>query len=263
MALFRRKSHVCYENGVATSTGRESRTIDQAMAELADVVEGTTDGRSRLSFRRDGRKLTVVPQSDAMLVLHIPASSAIVLSLRLPRTPGHGLEPQAERDGVPICWRSDGQFSPATWLQKDRNRDALKAVPLSDSEYLYAYRNGLDMRMRPRAGRDLLNRIDAALNVLRVLPPEAAAPTFKSSAVPEELRPLRALALKWGIADDEDRSTAVGEATRAQLVRLVAKVEPLLPAIDAYLQQDDTSEEALMLGDLAQAAAEARFHIQI
>jgi len=67
--------------------------------------------------------------------------------------------------------------------------------------------------------------------------------------------------LHWGLSDDVGRGGLTAAATDEELEVLVQMVNPLYPAINAYLNKTGNAEHALPYGDLAQAAMEARFEL--
>jgi hypothetical protein len=256
MGLFRRRK-------TAQSSRSKAVSAVQAVQELAALIGGTPDAEAALVFRRSGRRFTLLPQSELALVLSADVSSAICLSVRDAGLYGASMVRKAQVAGRPIYWNEDERFSPRVWLENSAHLRALEAVTVHPGEYLCIYRNGIMLSLRAVGGQALLERVQALENLARLLPPDIVeGRAFKRAAVPAPLRPLRATALKWGLSDDSEREEALARATRAQLTRLVAKVDPLLPAIDALLDTDDSSEEACMLGDLAQAVLEAKDILQ-
>ncbi len=78
---------------------------------------------------------------------------------------------------------------------------------------------------------------------------------------PNELRAVWPLILRWGESDDVDRGDLTDGASDEDLQSLVEAVNPLFPAINAYLDATGDVEHAVPYGDLAQAAMEARFEL--
>src|SRR3954454_1894466 len=128
MAVFGRKAKAEAASAAPGSTSSQASDAQQALIDLAPLVAGSLDERSRLTFKRSGHKMTVVPQRDNTVVLHVPLSSAIVFSLRLPTVPAHGMEPRSDVHGMPIAWLADGQFAPSSWIADQANLDALAAI---------------------------------------------------------------------------------------------------------------------------------------
>ena len=82
--------------------------------------------------------------------------------------------------------------------------------------------------------------------------------------MPGTFRPLTCLIEKWGVADDDDRSSLIENADRAELKTLVAKVEPFFDSINIYLDSfgDKALDDgAMALGRLAEAAQEAKIFL--
>ena len=78
---------------------------------------------------------------------------------------------------------------------------------------------------------------------------------------PEALKQAWPLVLRWGESDDAVRSDLVELASDEELDDLINAVNPLYPAINAYLDQTGDAPHAVPYGDLAQAAMEARFEV--
>ena len=108
---------------------------------------------------------------------------------------------------------------------------------------------------QPNIGR-VTTIIDAVIDIMPHEP--RAGDAFDN--LPEALRPLAPLLVKWAIDDDNERTGKLRRCTRSSLQRLVDTVVPLLPAIDNFLDSFgmNPSEEACALGSLAQAALEAQ-----
>lgn len=78
---------------------------------------------------------------------------------------------------------------------------------------------------------------------------------------PAELKAVWPLVLRWGESDDVGRGGVTDAASDEDLSALVEAINPLFPAINAYLDATGDAERAVPYGDLAQAAMEARFEI--
>lgn len=78
---------------------------------------------------------------------------------------------------------------------------------------------------------------------------------------PDSLKAVWDLVLRWGESDDVGRGDLTTGATDEELKALVKAVDPLYPAISAYLDETGDAEHAVPFGDLAQAAMEARFEL--
>lgn len=86
-------------------------------------------------------------------------------------------------------------------------------------------------------------------------------PPSPPTDAPESLKILWPLVLRWGASDGLERGQLVGNASDAELRHLVDAVDPEFPAINAYLDETGDAEHAVVFGDLAQAAMEARFEL--
>jgi hypothetical protein len=78
---------------------------------------------------------------------------------------------------------------------------------------------------------------------------------------PEELKAVWGLVLRWAASDDVERGSLTDAASNEDLSALAGAIEPLLPAINAYLDATGDAERAVPYGDLAQAAIEARLEL--
>ncbi len=86
-------------------------------------------------------------------------------------------------------------------------------------------------------------------------------PSQPPQDAPDDLKAVWSLVLRWGGSDDVERGGVTGAASDQELSALVEAVDPLFPAINAYLDVTGDAERAVPYGDLAQAAMEARFEL--
>jgi hypothetical protein len=80
------------------------------------------------------------------------------------------------------------------------------------------------------------------------------------SRLPPDLQPLAPLIRKWAVGDDEERSARLAAASDDDLKELRDAPEGHWDAINAYLDENITSDEpyeAIVLDYLSQAAMEA------
>ncbi|ATP55248.1 hypothetical protein CPT03_01605 [Pedobacter ginsengisoli] len=77
--------------------------------------------------------------------------------------------------------------------------------------------------------------------------------------IPTELRVLVPLLNKWCISDDVERARLLEKTSKNKKEELMNTVNPLLPKINTFLDSfgdDPLSDEAILLGDLAQLVCE-------
>ncbi len=97
--------------------------------------------------------------------------------------------------------------------------------------------------------------------ITRYMPHEAGCPGLRDFPdLPDSLRPLLHLLDKWAISDDEERYSKLRRSAEPTRRKLVSQVVPLLPIINAYLDNFGKCppEDVCLFGDLAQAAVEAQ-----
>jgi hypothetical protein len=78
--------------------------------------------------------------------------------------------------------------------------------------------------------------------------------------LPSEFDDLKPLIRRWGIGDDLKRAAAQEAASTDELEELWNAVRPRFPEINEYLDEND-SDEAHLLGNLAEGAMEASFEL--
>jgi hypothetical protein len=85
--------------------------------------------------------------------------------------------------------------------------------------------------------------------------------------LPDELRPLATLILRYAVSDDVLRGDRLGEATDDELRELAAAANPHWDAINAYLDDNlsppgPRQDVAVALDSFAQAALEAALELK-
>jgi len=86
-------------------------------------------------------------------------------------------------------------------------------------------------------------------------------PSDPPDDAPRELKDVWPLVCSWAESDDVGRGRLVDSARDEELRALVDAVNPLYPAINAYLDETGDAERAVPYGDLAQAAMEAQLEL--
>lgn len=148
------------------------------------------------------------------------------------------------------------------WLSG--NESQLRALALTTDERMEVFADGLSVTLRPaHATPDFVHRLIALAESLPRESPEEASEeaSAKTQLLPENLRPLAKWLDRWAIGDDVQRGEAIRTASSKELLKLCHRVEPLLPAINDYLQglgDLPHPEAAVNLMWLAETVAEIR-----
>lgn len=139
--------------------------------------------------------------------------------------------------------------------QSDIFLRTLANLDLSQRESLNFYKNALVYYSRVTSAKVFLDRSRALCHFVEGI----ASSERAASAVilPKLFSDLNDCAQQWAISDDTRREEAIESATSETLERLVARVGPRLPSINAYLDTHSGEEEAA-LGNLAETVAEAQ-----
>lgn len=149
--------------------------------------------------------------------------------------------------------------SVAAWLQVREHAALVTALHLAADESLHVARNGLYLVGRPsRASMQTIEQLCDLAEVLRTAsdPELIDGLTFDPEKVPVNLRALEPLARRFAVGDDELRTELLADATPHEREQLSQRVTPLLSRIDAFLDTSGESDEAILLGRLAEAACE-------
>ena len=89
---------------------------------------------------------------------------------------------------------------------------------------------------------------------------------LRPARLPERLRHLASFMPQWAIGDDVVRAEKREQASAAELRELVEAVSPHWDEINAYLdaahEETPVPDEAILLGYLAECAAEAQFDVE-
>ena len=146
------------------------------------------------------------------------------------------------------------------WIKDPRHAHQVAHLELRQREQVQIFRNGVTAKIGPhRATAALVERLIA---FARSLPPEAPEEVLEGVAtLPPALQPLSSFFASWAIGDDAERQDRVSRASQRRLQSVRSAVEPLLSAIDAYLEEcagSTLSPAAIRLGQLAELVAELR-----
>ena len=138
----------------------------------------------------------------------------------------------------------------------------IRSLDLSERDSVHFARGALSLYCLAELRVDLDEIIDTAAELLDQVEVVRSEPEARE--LPGTFRPLTCLIEKWGVADDDDRSSLIENADRAELKTLVAKVEPFFDSINIYLDSfgDKALDDgAMALGRLAEAAQEAKIFL--
>jgi hypothetical protein len=156
------------------------------------------------------------------------------------------------------------------WLSGRHHVEAMNRLNCSKHEPLYVYKNALVLLAVPeRTSAGLLESLVHFADSLP-RPPSTARPeghltidglTLGPELLPEDLRKLLPHVERWAVGDDIERHERLVHAKRGELAKLLREVGPMLIRIDEYLDSFGSGQlpdEAVLLGELAQAVAELR-----
>jgi hypothetical protein len=191
-------------------------------------------------------------------MLEAPASSSIVFAGGAP-----GLMtrlPLVGRVGAPIFAADSDRFDPRDWLADEGHSSLVNALPLTDGRQLDVARNRVVWHGWARDLDANSPVIDHLTSLLDALPREPPVHRTITEVLPAGLAALLPLIDKWALSDDDARVHRIGRASSASLSALWSTISPHLGAIDRFIEAAGASraEDAALLGDLAQAAHEAR-----
>ncbi len=225
---------------------------------MAPGADGWVTYQIELLIRRGGLSVTVSGSENSVQIA-IKRDTSIVLSVGRPGW--FAKVPISNLGRVTMFGPDTEMFSPMAWLSDQAHVALLAALPLRDGSCLEIVRNATTWTGPPvDLGADPNDVIDALTAVATSLPPGASDEPKVSGPLPAALEPLRQLAPSWAISDDAERSARVSKAHTRTLLTLWSMVGPVLSEVDAFITTAEPSRvgDAAVLGDLAQAALEAR-----
>ncbi len=154
----------------------------------------------------------------------------------------------------------------AQWLAAADNAALIDALDMARKEALLVCGNAVGFLGSVK--RDRQQMIDTLFAIAdrlpRPAPPDDGVPRvdglpFDAAQLPIDLRPLADQVVWWSVGDDEARARRLNDASSDERRDLVRVVSPLLPRINDYLDSFGDaalSNEAVLVGNLAEAAAE-------
>lgn len=192
---------------------------------------------------------------DTQVSFSLNAPDRVCLLNRPLRTPLAGLS-------CPVFVAGPSAQATTAWLQASENVVLLSRFRLSPAESLQVYRNAVVLigeveraneqtiamvcdvadRVRDRADDDVIDGLP-----------------FVVDKLPPDLQSLSPLVRRFAVGDDAIRGDLMSEASEVERAELRAQVEPLLPRINAFLDsfgKRPLSNEAMLIGRLAEAVVE-------
>ena len=192
----------------------------------------------------------------------MPFDTAIAFSVNLPDQVMRYFEPVNRAfPGLTLPVFSSEGYSGAVaaWLQVREHAALVTALHLAADESLHVARNGLYLVGYPsRVSVQTVEQLCDLAEALRTAsdPELIDGLTFDPEQVPADLRALEPLVRRFAVGDDELRTELLADATPDEREQLSQRVTPLLSRIDAFLDTSGESDEAILLGRLAEAACE-------
>lgn len=151
-----------------------------------------------------------------------------------------------------------------TWLRQPENVSLVSELNLKAGESLQVYRNAVVLIGRAeRASRDAVLSLCRLAERLRDREVSGFVDglAFSPKALPRDLRHLEDLIRRFATGDDVFRDELLASASPEELEELRTRVDPLLPAINKFLDSFGgraLSTEATLLARLAEAVDELR-----
>jgi hypothetical protein len=133
---------------------------------------------------------------------------------------------------------------------------------LQEGESLYFTRGEIGFYLKQPTADRVSRVIDRAVDLAGKI--EIAEQKPNLSLLPVQFQPLIPLMQRWAVSDDSDRNDLLEAAPVPVLRALIGEVEPYFGAIDSYLdsfREEPSTEQAAMLGRLAECALEAKRHL--
>lgn len=138
----------------------------------------------------------------------------------------------------------------------------LRRISLSETESIFLYNNYVFFFLA--AERDIVSELDGIIDLINAnnnIFKRQSIRSISSKGVPESLKPLIPLLKKYSISDDAEREQLIMEMKQKEKVKLINSVQPFFEEINAYLdsfKENPLSEEAILIGDLAQLVSELK-----
>ncbi len=202
--------------------------------------------------------------------IDVAAASGIVFVAGKPDSIVGASQPAGVAAGVKIFVSS--RYLPTAWLSQPEHSAVVAALGLGANEQLLVAGNVTSLIVEPRGIDADWERLGDLLRLVAVLPPEDPplgmgelidGMRFDAAVVTAALHQLLPMLRKWATGDDTARSDRITEASSADLRELVAAVTGELHRIDALIGStgEPLSDEAVLLGRLAEAAIEAQHEL--
>ncbi|MBS1663405.1 MAG: hypothetical protein JST68_20350 [Bacteroidetes bacterium] len=159
----------------------------------------------------------------------------------------------------PVYYRSKNKEIVMKCMEKIKK--PMARLALQKGEGVFLFKGAVELVLNPE--RSILPELAIASSLAQIL--ERHFPQrqeeIDASKIPARLQPLVPFLGEWAISDDQEREEKVGAATKAQLKKLVATVNPLFGEINAWLdsfKKKSMTNEATLVGNLAELVAELK-----
>lgn len=194
-------------------------------------------------FAQDGRRLTV-RASNSRFWIETRTDTALLFSVG---TPSRFWAPDSEPVGVLEGGRvplfrprgvpdASSRESLLAWFAEPANHALIEGLRLEQPEAVHIARNGLWMILRgDRVLDDGLFRIVVSLAAALETAPPAPKPPEAPFDGPAELEAFLREFRHLAESDDLERSELAERLTSAERAEFIRRIEPLFPAINAYL----------------------------
>ena len=220
-------------------------------------------------FSRDGHAITWRANRH-LFMIEVRAASGIVFAAGRPDQIVGASHPAGAAAGVDIFVSTD--FLPTPWLSELEHATLVATLGLGRNEHLLVARNETSLIVEPRGIEADWKRLDDLLLLVAALPPDDPPPgrgelidgmRFDAAVVTPELQQLLPMLRTWATGDDTARSDRIAAASSDALRELVTTVAGELHGIDALIDSrgEPLSDEAVLLGRLAEAAREAQHEL--
>jgi hypothetical protein len=219
-----------------------------------------------LSFRLEGRKIDCHTNGVVFIfrLVELPTSLVFTVNRQFELVPTKG---RLKSAGQSIYVGDSSLQSVKDLLSNRAATSSLKDLKLLSGEYLKQTVAETQCCLVPQGLEADWQRLLLLLRFIDLLPREELPPDkllFDKSRVPEPLGVLAPLVEQWAISDDAEREMKVCRSSTKRLRALVSAVNPLLSEVDRFLDQqsEPLPDEAILLGDLAQASLEAQIELE-
>ena len=140
-------------------------------------------------------------------------------------------------------------------VHQEAFRSLLKTLDLGSHESLHFYKNAVTYYALSTDAAKFLERTNIICRFVAGITQRTR--TSQTVDLPQPFAVLNAYAQEWAISDDIEREEAIEGASAEKLRKLVERVDPMMPEINAFLDTHSGEKEAV-LASLAETASEAK-----